>query len=231
LVGIALWRIVIWYGEVALYITFGVFPLAMIATLYLILYKLSSIYSGLVPYCTEPDELKFPKYNDLQIEPLFNIGKIPQPPYLTGKVIPKDRDNGMIRVCCKYYHPYELSYAFFFNGRYPNRHEVLFWFDSAGPKFIVNILQSVVVLLTLWAVVIILYYIGFFRETIDWFTILTVSAAFLICLFILYYLIPECLRYLSIVSKIGMMKDTRIMEEVVLLEKQRRAENCRRIYR
>jgi hypothetical protein len=76
LIGIALWRIVIYHGELALYITFGVFPVVMILALVIIITKLNAIYSGLVPYCTEPDEIKFPKYNDLQIDPLFNIGKI-----------------------------------------------------------------------------------------------------------------------------------------------------------
>ncbi|MEE4248628.1 MAG: hypothetical protein V2I33_24895 [Kangiellaceae bacterium] len=76
-----------------------------------------------------------------------------------------------------------------------------------------------------------MYYIGFFREEIDWFAVLTIAAAFLICAFVLYYLIPENLRLITITTRIGMMKDRRIMDEVILFDKKRRAENNRRIYR
>ena len=86
-------------------------------------------------------------------------------------------------------------------------------------------------LLTLWVVVILLYYIGFFRESIDYFTILTIGVAFILVGIILWYLIPDSVRIMTIVSNIGMMKNRKIIQDTIISEKSHRSENNIRIYR
>ena len=74
-------------------------------------------------------------------------------------------------------------------------------------------------LLTLWVVVILLYYIGFFRDAIDYFTILTIGAAFILVGAILWYLIPDSVRLMTVVSNIGMMKNRQIINDTIVSEK------------
>ena len=228
--GVCMWRIVVYNGEMALYMTFGIFPASMIVCLFLIIHKLNNIYYGLVAFAADPDEIHLP-YEHFQQDPLCNIDKIKQPPYLTGKIPSRDKPENLVSVCGRRTHSLQLSYAYMFEDRLPNRHEVMFWFDSAGPKFISNVLQGFAVLLTLWVVVILLYYIGFFRDAIDYFTILTIGAAFILVGAILWYLIPDSVRLMTIVSNIGMMKNRQIINDTIVSEKQHRAQNNIRIYR
>ena len=230
MLGVCMWRVVIYNGEMALYITFGAFPAVMILCLFLIIHKMNNIYYGLVAFSADPDEIHFP-YEHFQQDPLNNIDKIKQPPYLEGKIPSREKTENLVNLCGKRSHPLEMSYAYMFEDRLPNRHEVMFWFDSAGPKFISNILQGFAVLLTLWVVVILLYYIGFFRDAIDYFTILTIGIAFILVGAILWYLIPDSLRLLTIVSNIGMMKNRQIISDTVISEKTHRSQNNIRIYR
>lgn len=185
-IGMAIWRGMVYAGEIAMYITFFVFPLILIITLLVVILKLRGIYYGLVPFTGDPDELHLPT-DQFTLDPLYNIEHIKQPPYLTGKIFPKDHEKGLIKVCWKYYHPFELSYAYIFEGRYPNRHEVLFWFDSSGVKFVMSIIQAIAVLLVLWTVVIILFYVGFFHESVDLWAIVIIGLSFMLVLFMLCY--------------------------------------------
>ena len=175
----------VYAGEIAMYITFFVFPLILILSLLIIILKIRGVYYGLVPFTGDPDELHLPT-DQFTLDPLYNIEHIKQPPYLTGKIPSKEHENGLIRICCQLIHPYELSYAYIFEGRYPNRHEVLFWFDSAGPKFVMGIIQAISVLVVLWTVVIILFYVGFFHEEVDLWAIVIIGISFALVLFILF---------------------------------------------
>lgn len=232
MIGIALWRIVVFLGNTALYLTFALFPFLLILSLACVIYKLQAVYYALIPDSRDPEDFNFPLDPDpVTIDPLWSVKNLKQPPYLAGKVESKDHENALIKICCALWHPYELSYAKIFEGRYPNRHEVLFWFDSAGPKFIICLIQAAAILLVLWTVVVILYYIGFFADEVDLYAIIIIALSFVLILFVLLSQIPLAVRLLSIVSNIGMMKNKPILYATLTSAKEKRAENNLRMYR
>jgi hypothetical protein len=57
LIGIALWRLVVYYGDAALLVAFVIFPAITVLALLVVNSKLRTVHIGLVPYVTEPDEI------------------------------------------------------------------------------------------------------------------------------------------------------------------------------
>jgi hypothetical protein len=68
--------------------------------------------------------------------------------------------------------------------------------------------------MTLWMIVIILFYIHLLMEEIKWYCVFVILATSIIWVFLQLYMIPETLRLLTLTSKIGHLKDREVIAAV-----------------
>jgi len=138
---VIIWRFIVLLGNMYELIAFVIVPLFYIVVVAVTIHRLIWIYFELVPYIESPADISFPRSSEYQRDAYYNINRLPRPQYLEGFIYSSvpEFDNS-VTVCCRKWHPFELSWSYMFGGRLPNRHEVLFWFDSAGKGFIQSIL-------------------------------------------------------------------------------------------
>mmetsp|Transcript_35465 Transcript_35465/g.6390 ORF Transcript_35465/g.6390 Transcript_35465/m.6390 type:complete len:143 (+) Transcript_35465:883-1311(+) len=142
----------------------------------------------------------------------MNIGATKEPPYLQGVIPGREEEEYYSKCLCWNVYPLNMTCSYMFLGRYPNRHEILFWFDFFGPKFMIGMYQAISILLTFWATVIIMYYIQETIEAIEWPGIFLIILSLILWGFISFFLLPEAIRFLTLTSKIEQMKDRNIIE-------------------
>jgi hypothetical protein len=178
----------------------------------LILFKLYRVYNKLVPDTLiqqiEASTIKYQSSDELR-------RCIPKPKYLKGKI-----DESVLRTCfCCKVHPFKMTCAYLFLSRFPNRHELLFWFDSYGPTLIGIIVQVQIIVQAFWLAATIMYYIPKFIDKANQASSIIgpplVVLASLIWAFTSFYIIPKIFIYLSIITKIELMKDRKIIEDVI----------------
>lgn len=209
---IIIWRMFIANHDFYEVIVFWSLPGLIFLSILVVIFKLRRVFAALVP-----EEFK----KELKISPLKSLGStevrecIARPKYLRGNI---DEDLSRSCICCKV-NPFKMTCAYLFLSRYPNRHELLFWFDSYGPTFIGIIVQALAVLLTLWITGIILYYIPIFMEEIidevSEGAVYLIVLALLVWLITAFYLLPKIFIYLCITTKIEMMKQRDFIEDTI----------------
>ncbi|OMJ77190.1 hypothetical protein SteCoe_23265 [Stentor coeruleus] len=207
IISIIIWRIVAFQTYFIEIIFLWSLPGFIFLAVLILLMKLKYIYSSLIPEKLT-GELKISMMKHLTDDDIR--AAIPKPMYLKGK-IPEDPEHGFI--CCKI-NPFKMTCAYLFLSRYPNRHELLFWFDSYGPNFLCILTQSLVVLHSFWMTGILLYYFSIFVDEVDDLGIYLVVLALVIWLVTGFYLMPKLFVYLTLTTKIELMKDRKIIEEV-----------------
>ena len=217
---VVFWRLII-FGDKQLELVFlWVIPAFLLCLCVCIIFKLKKVVSQLVPE---------PKINEVNI-PFGSIDPkdaqkiIHQPKYLRGKLPPPQETQGL-------WSPYKMTSAYIFLGRYPNRHELLFWMDSFGPRLMVSLVQGVAIVSSLWITVICLYYIPMLLEKYEFLGFFLVVLACLIWLTIAFYVIPEAYRLLTLATKTEMMKDRALINQVVSKNKQFRVQRSCKIAR
>jgi hypothetical protein len=224
------WRLIIYFGFKTELTLFIIIPIVSIFLCLLVLEKLKSVYFQLVPEVLDPHEFHLPADN-FSRNPMMNVDKVPIPPYLVGSLeILQSPDNPY--TCCGIRtNPLKLTCAYIFIGKYPNRHELLYWFDSYGPQFLLGLLQGVALILTFWMVVILIYYVPMLFDELAVWGIMAAVAAVLIWMFEAMYLLPEGLRFLTLTSRIEQMKDRRKVDEVITSSRSQRSLKTVQLYR
>jgi hypothetical protein len=230
IMAIITWRLIIFTDEMIQIILLWVIPLVITFICGLLIKHLLDVYYFLVPYVDDVHEINLPEENYGR-DPSMNINAVPKPAYLHGHIKSLGDENNYIRCLFWRTHPLKLTCAHIFAGRFPNRHELLFWFDFFGPKFIMGLLQGLCVILTCWITVIIFYYIPMLYEEMDWIGVVLVVLACMFWMFIAGFLVPETFRSLCLTTKIELMKDRAIIEQVVLKTKNERALKSVKLYR
>lgn len=224
------WRLVIYFGFKTELTLFIVIPIVCILLCLLVLEKLKFVYFQLVPEVLDPHEIHLPADN-FSRNPMMNVDKVPIPPYLTGSLEYLQSADNPYTCCGVSTNPLKLTCAYIFIGKFPNRHELLYWFDSYGPQFLLGLLQGVALILTFWMVVILIYYVPMLFEELAVWGIMAAVAAVLVWMFEAMYLLPEGLRYLTLTSKIEQMKDRKKVDEVVISSRSQRALKTVQLYR
>ena len=224
------WRALVYLEGIPMLTVAAVTPVMISILLFIVLQKLFNVFYNLVPYIEDPHEISFPETQYTR-DPNYEKAEVPLPPYLEGRLLPRGKGLGNFNLLCCKMHPLELTYAYIFEGILPNRHQVLFWFDSAGPRLIVYQLQSITVMLILWIVVVIMYYARSCYEELGGIGIIVIILSTLVWLFILMYLAPETMRLLTLTSKIGHMKDQIQIHKVAHREKAARERRNVKFYR
>jgi len=230
LVCVGTWRLIIYFGFKTELTLFIVIPIVCILVCLVALEKLKSVYFQLVPPVFDPHEIHLPADN-FSRNPMMNVDKVPIPPYLTGSLEYLQSAENPYTCCGVSTNPLKLSCAYIFIGKFPNRHELLYWFDSFGPQFLLGLLQGVALILTFWMVVILIYYVPMLFEELAVWGIMAAVAAVLIWMFEAMYLLPEGLRYLTLTSKIEQMKDRKKVDEVITSSRSQRALKTVQLYR
>ena len=230
LICVGTWRLCIYFGFKTELTLFIIIPVVCILTSLILLEKLKSIYFQLVPYVLDPHEFHLPADN-FSRNPMMNVEKVPIPPYLTGSLEYLQSPANPYTCCGTPTNPLKLTCAYIFIGKFPNRHELLFWFDSYGPQFVLGMVQGVALILTFWMVVILIYYVPMLFDKLEVWGIMAAIAAVLIWLFAAFYLLPETLRVLTLTSRIEQMKDRRIIDSVIISSRNQRAIKTVQLYR
>ena len=223
------WRAII-YGDFLIeMIFFVVFSVVLLVGTILLIVKLRSVFNDLVPDIYEPESFSLPISSGSS---LASPGRIAQPHYLQGSLSDLERSQeAEINCICYSFKPLQLSCAYIFSGRLPNRHELLYWFDSYGPQFLIGIIQAICVLLTCWMMLILYYYAtNLYREWDSWALVVVVGAV-VVWLVTGCYLVPEAIRLLTLTSKIEQMKDRDVIQSVVLQMKADRSLMMVKLYR
>ena len=150
-----------------------------------------------------PDEGK-----NLLIEYNYSsVSEIPLPEYLKGNIPPPDSE---LKIGSIY--SLKLTCSYIFLGTYPNRHQLLFWFDSYGVKFMISLFQFVMISQSLWITMVILY----FSEVFTLITgIMLLASTGLAILVNLVFVIPLWVKFFTIASSIEMMKNLEMIKKVV----------------
>ncbi|OMJ76737.1 hypothetical protein SteCoe_23852 [Stentor coeruleus] len=224
IIPIIIWRIVAFQTYFIEIILLWSLPGCIFLTVLILLIKLKRIYSALISE-NFTGELKVSMMKHLPDDDIRKA--IPKPKYLKGK-IPEDPERGLI--CCKV-NPFKMTCAYLFLSRYPNRHELLFWFDSYGPNFLCILTQSLVVLHSFWMTGILLYYFSIFVDEVDDLGIYLVVLALVIWLVTGFYLMPKLFVYLALTTKIELMKDRKLIEEVTDESRKKTIMTTIKIYR
>ena len=224
------WRVIVSYSEDFQLVCLWLVPVVIIGTCLLCKNKLRKAYIKLVPEPTEEVIANLPRDN-FGRTPEMNDEIVPIPEYLKGNLPPKDQEFYFVRFLCLRVHPLKLTSAYILSGSFPNRHELLFWFDKQGVCFMTGVMQAVSVVLTLWITVIILHYVPLLNDEWKWLGILATAAAVLIWVFMACYLLPETLRLFMLTTKIEMKKDRTTIQSVIINEKHQKAQTMVRIYR
>jgi len=224
------WRAIV-YGNFLVEIIFYLaIPVFILLVAILVLMKLRSVYSDLVPYVYDPEAFTLPissSGSSLSIP-----GRITQPRYLQGSLsdLEHSQEAELNCLCCSF-KPLQLSCAYIFSGRLPSRHELLFWFDSFGPHFVQGLIQAICVVLTCWMMIILFYYATNIYDEWDLWAILAVAGAIVSWLITGCYLVPEAIRWLTLTSKIEQLKDKEMIQAVVLQMKADRSLMMVKLYR
>jgi hypothetical protein len=146
---------------------------------------------------------------NLQIEYDYNsVIRIQMPRYLEGRIPGPASDAKILSVFSL-----KLTCSYLFLGVYPNRHQLLFWLDSFGVRFMVSLLQLCIITLSLWASVMVLYFQSLFSY--DYICIAVISISVISSLGLILFLLPLWVKSLTISSSIEMMKRTEVIRKVI----------------
>lgn len=132
---------------------------------------------------------------------------IPLPVYLKSHIPPP---NSELKIGSIY--SLKLTCSYIFLGTYPNRHQLLFWFDSYGVKFLVSLFQVVIISQSLWITLVILYLSEIFTLLLG--IILLVSTG--LAMFVnVVFVLPLWTKFFTVASSVEMMKNEEIIKKVV----------------
>ena len=201
-----------------------VLPAIIFIVILILLWKLKRIFNRLVPNQLKSELNVSLAKHCTESEIRQAIGK---PLYLQGKI----PENVTCRFLCISFNPFKLTCAYLFLTRFPNRHELSFWFDSYGPTFISITIQAISILHTLWITAIILYYFPVFINHIENYGIYLVLVGIIVWVINGFYLLPKLLISLCLTSKIELMKERKIIEETVEHSKKQMIDKTVKIYR
>ena len=205
---IILWRMVIVHSHLVEIIVLWSLPGVIFLSILLVIFKLLRVYAALVPSEIK-QELQVSATRFLSTQEVRDC--IARPRYLRGTI---DEDLMRSCICCKI-NPFKMTCAYLFLNRYPNRHELLFWFDSYGPTFLGILAQALAVLLNFWVTGIIMFYIPIFMDSVEEGAIYLVGLALLVWVVTAFYLIPKMFIYLCLTTKIELMKERRLVEDTI----------------
>ncbi|CAG9316704.1 unnamed protein product [Blepharisma stoltei] len=215
------WRIAL-EGDNTLEIAiFFVVPAILLLIWFCVYMKLKLIFKLLVPQVDNFERKVSPEINPEEIK---NI--VPMPLYLEGQIPDEE-----IRILYFKINPMKLTCGYIFIGQYPTKHELLFWFDSYGPQFFGSIIQALNVILTLWLVVVLIYYISMLDDEVGGLTAIFIIFAILFWTILACICIPLAVRLYCITTKIEMLKDRNLINEAVQVQKAERSMRTMRIYR
>lgn len=146
--------------------------------------------------------------NKLLIEYNYSSNSgIPLPEYLKGNIPPPDSELKIGPI-----YSLKLTCSYIFLGIYPNRHQILFWFDCYGVKFMISLFQFVIISQSLWITMVILY----FSQVFTLITGITLLVSTGFAIFVnLVFVIPLWIKFFTIASSIEMMKNLEIIKKVV----------------
>lgn len=226
-----LWRGVLFLGESVEFAFFWIIPALLVTVLLVTFFKLKRVLQQLVPKPTDQLISNFPSM-DFRRTPEMDIDIFRRPPpYLEGHFYPKGSEINYVQVLWWSGHPLELTFGYILGKEFPNRHDLLFWFDSYGVAFLVTLFQVISIVLTLWLTVILIYYTPLITEEVDYIGVLVIALAVAVWLFISFYLLPENIQALAIVSSIEMKKHPKVIQEVILDDKIAKSQMIHKIYR
>lgn len=197
---VILWATILLQDKLVEYVFLWIIPFILLGISFVFMIKVKRIVKMLVPDEGEGLEIEY-NYNS-------NVN-IDLPKYLKGHIPAPDGD---LLVCSTY--ALKLTCSYIFLGIYPNRHQLLFWLDIYGPKFIISIIQTVSFTLCLWLSLLILY----FFENLFIYDLISAALIFIgIFMFfiIITYVIPLWIKYFTVATSIEMMKKHEVIKEVL----------------
>ncbi|CAG9315358.1 unnamed protein product [Blepharisma stoltei] len=221
---ILLWRIVLFMGNQAEIVFLWIIPAFEIFTSIIFLMKLKSIYKQLIPQ----DKARMSLTKNLNKYFIESTTKYPS--YLDGVIPNIEISEPRSRLFLCQINPFKLSCCYIFQGRPPNRHELLFWFDSFGPRFLLYSTQGLLMVSSLWITSCALIYIPSFYSQSNINAVLF-SLSFFIWLLLIWYLIPSIIYWLVLTTKIELMKDQKIINEIICESLKNKVKRTVRIYR
>ena len=216
------WRTLAEESEFLEIISLWVLPVILTMMILIMLFKMHRIYKALVPVSDDFDVSLHKNPNETEVR-----SNIPKPSYLRGRV----PENILSRFICISFNPFKLTCAWLFLSRFPNRHELQFWFDSYGPTFLGIMIQVISVLHTLWITAIILYYFPVFVDEAESYGIYLVLLGIAVWMANGFYLFPKLLVYLCLVSKVELMKERTLIEDTADFSKKQMVDKTVKIYR
>jgi hypothetical protein len=199
-----------------------ILPGVLFVVILILLFKMNRIFRSLVPECDDFEISLSKNPSEKEVR-----SRIPKPGYLQ-KRIPEDVT---CRFLCIRFNPFKLTCAWLFLSRFPNRHELQFWFDSYGPTFLSIMIQVISVLHTLWMTAIVLFYFPVFIDEAESYGIYLVLLGVSVWLINGFYFFPKLLVNLCLVSKVELMKDRVLIDETVDFIKKQMIDKTVKIYR
>ena len=198
---IIIWRAILYHSNFIQTIFLWGFPGVLLLLCVISLLKCRKIVKLLVSSSGSHLKIEY-DYND-KVE-------IPVPDYLKGQIPPPKGDLDYASI-----YLLKCTCSYIFLGNYPNRHQLLFWFDSYGVKFMVSLIQATCVSLCLWLTVISLYYLPILHEEADDLGIAILVTGGLLFLLMAGFLIPLWIKYITIASNVEMMRNYEVIREVI----------------
>lgn len=221
---VVLWRLILLCSLTTQLVVLIIVPLMVCFVLLTLKSHLQDIYYELVPYILDPYEVHL--IDNFSKEPLQNVDKTPRPPYLRGKLPGRQESTEALGG-----HPLKLTCAFIFGGIFPNRHQVLFYFDSYGPRIILYCLQGIYIISVLWLTVLVLFYVKTLWSMIHAYSIIVIAVSFALWVLVSCVYLSECIRGLCLATKLELMKDREQIRAVVCKGKADRAIRAMKMYR
>lgn len=190
------------------------YPILLTLILLVVLLKLNSICSKLMPNVTE-ECLEYFKLGDFET--------LPKPEYLNG-LIPSLSSSPKTCFFLNI-HPCKLTCSYLFTKSIPNRQDLLFWLDIYGPLLIKYTLQSLTTTLHLWLTMFLQVFIHGSKSN----PLLYIGPVFYILNILI--LIPFAIRQLTLSTSIEMHKNKEQVEAVQVQQKIMRSFLVTKIYR
>lgn len=198
---VIIWRVILYQSDLFQLVSIWLIPYAFIFISFQSVWKCRKISSLLIPETGEGLAVEY--------DYLANCD-VPVPLYLGGRIPPPGGDFSLGSI-----YLLKCTCSYIFLGTYPNRHQLLFWFDCFGVKFMGSLLQTVCIAVCLWFTLTILYYFSeLFDVNKDLNIALCVSCGIALAVLVGYF-IPVWIKLFAVVSNIEMMKDKEIIKEVV----------------
>ncbi|OMJ81478.1 hypothetical protein SteCoe_18045 [Stentor coeruleus] len=198
---VIIWRVILYQSDFFQLISIWVIPFIYIFISFQSVWKCRKISSLLIPETGEGLAVEY--------DYLANC-EVPVPFYLGGRIPPPGSDFSLGSV-----YLLKCTCSYIFLGTYPNRHQLLFWFDCFGVKFMGSLLQTVCIGTCLWFTMTILYYFSDLFDVHKDLNIALCASCGVALIVLVVYFVPVWIKLFAVVSNIEMMKDKEIIKEVV----------------